>query len=101
MIVKKHTTNDRRLILAICDKELLGKVFEDGEKQLDLSSNFYRGEEKEDNKIKKLFSVAYMVNIVGEKSIAFALQERIISKKDIIFVKNIPHTQVVIIREDI
>lgn len=99
MIVKKHKTSDGRLILAVCDKELLGKIFEDNEKRLDLSSDFYKGEEEKDNKIKKLFSVAYIINIVGEKSVSLALQEKIISKKDITFIKNIPHTQVVIMKD--
>ena len=45
MIVKKHVTQDRRLLLAICDSSLKGKKFVVGEKQLDLTSGFYAGEE--------------------------------------------------------
>jgi len=98
MIIKKHKTKDNRLILAICDKELLGKKFEEGEKQLDLSSDFYKGNETKEEEIKKLFLVAYIINIVGKKSIELALQENIISKEDVIFIKNIPHIQAIVIK---
>ena len=44
MIVKIHN-NEGRLILAICDKDILGKKFVEEKKQLDLSSGFYKGEQ--------------------------------------------------------
>ena len=40
--VTKHTTPDKRLVLALCDKDILGKKFEDSKRVLDLSSNFFK-----------------------------------------------------------
>ncbi len=37
-----------REVVALCDKEILGKQFEQGNMQLDVKENFYKG--KEDNK---------------------------------------------------
>jgi hypothetical protein len=33
-----------RDVVAICDSELLGKVFEEGQLQLDVKESFYKGE---------------------------------------------------------
>ncbi|MBW3021743.1 DUF424 family protein, partial [Candidatus Woesearchaeota archaeon] len=46
MIVKKHISHDGRIIVAICDSDLIGKRFEENDKQLDLKSEFYNGESK-------------------------------------------------------
>ena len=57
MIVKKRTTRDGQLLLAICDSNLKGKKFSENGIQLDLSSEFYNGEEMDEddrNVVKKL-----------------------------------------------
>ena len=84
-------------ILAVCDSELLGKTFSEGEMQLDLTNDFYKGEEKSDDEIADLMRNAYIINLVGEKSCALAIKEGIINEKDIKKVKNIPHIQVLLV----
>jgi uncharacterized protein len=93
MIVKKHSTSGR-LILAICDPDLIGKKFTEEKKQLDLTSSFYNGEETEEKELKKLIKQAYMLNLVGKKAIDFALKNKLIEKGNILFVAKIPHAQV-------
>jgi len=79
----------------LCDNELIGQRFEEKNLQLDLSSKFYNGEEKSEDELVKLVLGAYIANIVGEKSIAFALKLGIIEKNSIIRIKNIPHAQAI------
>jgi len=95
MIVKEHITSDNRLILTVCDKEIIGKRFETPDLKLDLSSDFYKGREKTDKEIIKLFEQAYMINLVGQKSVELGLNTKIISKKDIIYIEKIPYVQAV------
>lgn len=96
MIVKAHKTEDRRRILAICDDELLCKKFEEGNKQLDLTSGFYKGEKKSEKETVEMIKGTYMVNIVGEESIKLALNLGIVDKKHIIKIKDIPHAQAIL-----
>lgn len=95
MIVKEHITANKRLILTVCDKEIIGKKFETDDLKLDLSSDFYKGKEKAEKEIVKLFEQAYMVNLVGQKSVKLGLKSKIISKKDIIKIKDIPYVQAI------
>jgi len=99
MIAKVHKNTNGQIILAICDKEILGKKFIQGDLQLDLTSDFYRGEEKTEEEILKIIKNAYILNIVGESSIKFALEHKLIDKERIIFVSGVPHAQLVIVRE--
>ena len=95
MMVKEHITSDNKLILTVCDKEIIGRKFETPDLKLDLSSDFYKGKEKTEKEIIKLFQMSYMINLVGQKSVELGLKSKIISKKDIIKIKNIPYVQAV------
>ena len=92
MIVKKHV-NEGRLILAVCDSELIGKKFTEGNRQLDLASNFYKGEETKGKDVQELMKQAYMINLVGKKSVDLALKNKYIEKENIIIIAKIPHAQ--------
>ena len=100
MLVKKHKTRDGKLILAVCDSELIGKKFEQGKIQLDLTTDFYKGEEKTEGEILLMFEQAYILNLVGEKSVKLALKQRLIDETHILNVQGVPHAQCVIVREE-
>ena len=91
MIVKIHKTEDKRMILAICDSDLLGKKFEEKNKQLDLTSDFYKGEEKSEQEICDLMRNAHNLNLVGKKSVTLAINENLISGNHIKEIKKIPY----------
>ncbi len=83
-----------RKIVAVCDKELLGKYFEEGNRQLDIKEDFYDGEEKSKEEVidmlKELRKEDSTFNIVGKESIEAGLKAKLISKKGVMKVKGIP-----------
>ena len=97
MIVKLHKTPEGRIILAVCDSDLVGKCFEEDGLQLDLTSDFYKGREGDKKRVLELFKVAHIINLVGEKSVELGRKEGIVQK--VIRIKGIPHAQAVIVRE--
>ena len=99
MLVKEHQANGK-LILAIADKELINKKFIEKNKQLDLTTGFYKGEEKNRKEVLELINKSYIVNAVGEKIVSLLLKEKLISEENIIYVCKVPHTQLVILREE-
>lgn len=100
MIVKQHKTRDGRLILAICDSDLIGKKFEQGKLQLDLTTDFYKGEEKSESEILLMIQQAYILNLIGETSVKLALKQGFIDETHILNIQGIPHVQCVIVREE-
>jgi len=97
MIVKLHKTNDNKKIVAVCDSNLIGKKFEEKNLQLDLTSDFYSGEEKPEEVITKMFYDCYMINLVGKNSVNLALKHGIISENNIVYIKKIPHAQAILL----
>ena len=96
IIAKVHKTQDGRKVIALCDKELIGKIFEEGNLQLDLTSDFYNGEEMDENRIKEEIKDSHVVNVVGEESIKLATKLGIVNEDNVIKIKGIPHVQVVL-----
>lgn len=92
MLVKIHKSY--RNVVAICDSNLLGKKFEQGNLQLDLTTEFFKGEKMTEKQVLEIIEDAVRedasFNIVGEKSVACALKTSIISKKGIKKIQGIP-----------
>lgn len=92
MIAKVHDT-ENGIIVVVCDSDLLGRKFEENDKQLDLSSDFYNGEEMDELEIADLIRNAHIIHLVGEKSISLGIKEEVIDRKNIIYVHGIPHAE--------
>ena len=83
-------------IIAICDEEILGKRFEEGERQIHVTENFYKGELVSLEEGLQALERATIANIVGERIVTEALKAQIIHKHGIIRIQNIPHAQIVV-----
>lgn len=98
MLIKIHKSY--RDVVAICDKELLGKKFEENEFQLDVKENFFNGEEtSEQDCIKKIQNMKRedaTFNIIGKKSTQTAVKAGLINSSSINTIAQIPFVLVLI-----
>jgi len=96
MIVKVHKKDDRTIV-AVCDDELIGRKFEQGELQLDLTSDFYKGDKYTDKQlVGDMMRNADVINVVGTLSVGLGLEEELIDKGQVIHVDGVPHAQAAI-----
>lgn len=90
--IKVH--DSYRRVVAVADKELIGKKFEQGNRQLDVRENFYKGNEfSEEEAVRQLQRHAVedaTFNIVGNKSVKAALQAGIIGEGSTSKVSGVP-----------
>ena len=93
MYVKIHEAN-KRIVVAICDEDLIGKTFSDKEKQLIVTERFYKGEILPEEEVIQIMQEAENLNLVGKKTIDFALKNNIISKDSVIKIGRVPHAQI-------
>ncbi len=98
MKIKIH--NSYRNVVAICDSSILGKKFEQGKKQLHIKKGFFGGDEINEKKlikkIKTLDKEDATFNIAGENSIQAAIKAKIINKKGVKKIQNIPFALVLL-----
>jgi hypothetical protein len=93
MILVKKYRDSYGYALVLCDKNLYGKKFEEGEFVLELNE-FFKGEERE--KVdEKDFEDIYFIYAVGEESINILKEKKIIEEKDIKRIAGVPYTFVI------
>lgn len=94
-IIKSH-----RDTVAICDSELIGKIFEEGKFQLDIKESFFKGEETSEEKaieiIQDMAKEDATFNIVGKKSVNCALKAKIITQEGVKKIQGIPFALVLL-----
>jgi hypothetical protein len=92
MLVK--VMDGSRMVIAICDKNLFGKKFEEGKKQLDLTGDFFKGEEMTVEEVKEVMKTGRVedasFNIVGTKSCGLAKKMGLIVDSGIKVISGVP-----------
>ncbi len=99
MIYVKTYPTDNGYIVAMCDKDLLGKTLSEGKIHLELAryASFYKGDlvsaddaKREMGKIKRL----YTANIVGKDAVGVFIELGLAEKGDVKMVSGVPFLQV-------
>ncbi len=85
-----------RYITALCDANLLGSAFEEGDLVLDLKTfrAFYEGKKVSKKEAEALLKNAKNVNVVGKKSVALALKVLKVPSASVKKIAGVPHLQV-------
>jgi len=95
MISIKKYNQGNDLLIGACDEELIGKKFEDGQLQIDVSKSFYDGERVSSEVLKKFLEEATIANLVGEKTVKCAIDIGLVDPDCVLKIKGIPHAQMV------
>ncbi len=93
-IVAVHQDKEKS-ILSICDKEIIGKVFEEGKRILKLDEKFYQGDERSEEEVVSLLKSAYILHFTGTHCVQIGIDHGLIDKDHIITVAGVPHAEVV------
>ncbi|MEM4272264.1 MAG: DUF424 family protein [Candidatus Bilamarchaeaceae archaeon] len=92
----KITEREGQRVVAVCDKELLGKVFEEKGKVLDLQkyAYFYKGDIAGVGEVTEALSDFSSANLVGKKAVGLALVLGLAEKSEVKEIASIPHLQI-------
>ncbi len=83
--------------MAACDADLLGKVFSEGELQLEVKREFYDGVNVTREQFVSHLRLATIGNFVGEETVQAALEEGFIEEEGVLVIGGVPHAQMVVI----
>ena len=92
MLVKIH--HGTRMVVAICDSDLIGKKFEEGKKQLDMRGGFFEGEEKNAEEVREIVENAKKedasFNVVGEEACRVCQECDLFKGDEFMMVEGVP-----------
>ena len=95
MYLNIHDMRSGRIV-AVCDENLIGKTFLEGEAVLDLKkhSGFYKGKKASKDEVVIALKSFTSANLVGQESVSVAISMGIISEDNIQYIEEIPHVQI-------
>lgn len=79
-------------LVSVCDEELIGEEFREGEIKLEVSSSFYSGEEVSVEECIEAIKDATIANLVGS-IVKHAIEAGIINSERVLEIQGTPHAQ--------
>jgi hypothetical protein len=90
---KRFWVKDHGEVLAVCDKELLGKTVEG----IKINERLYKGELLDEKELKEKLKSSKNINLFGKKCIGLAIELKMAEKDNCIMFGDVPHMNMVCI----
>jgi len=97
MICNERSTEEG-LLVAICDDDVLGESFEEGELSLTVTEEFYGTDAVAEESALASLRRATVANLVGERTVAMAIEAGIVEEQNVLDIDGTPHAQVLSVR---
>jgi hypothetical protein len=94
MYLKSHEQGRERLI-AVCDCDILGRKFAEGQLRIDVSPDFFGGEKASCAEVDAALASATMANFVGPKTVLHAISLGYVEKDNVLSIGGILYAQMV------
>ena len=86
----------KEVLVAVCDKEILGKKFR-WNPIFEVKESFYGGNTCGEKELKEILKNATIINAVGNRVIDFLIKENFVDENNVIKIGDVFHAQVVTI----
>lgn len=93
MYLKIHKTHGH-ILVAVCDKEILGTKICEGELEIEISERFYKGKIATAREVIEALESATVANLFGKKAVTCAIENGLVEKQNVIWINGIPHAQI-------
>ncbi|MFD1646989.1 DUF424 domain-containing protein [Haloarchaeobius litoreus] len=88
---ERHT--EEGLLVSVCDPDVLGETFEDGDLSLTVTEEFYAGDEVDEDAVVDSLRRASVANIVGERAVTVAIDAGIVEEANVLAIEDTLHAQ--------
>lgn len=94
MYMKIYKT-EGQIMVAVCDKSLIGRTFQEGELVLRVTEKFYKGISATEDEVSAALARATIANLVGEMTVACAVEGGYVDPELVLVIDGVPHAQMV------
>jgi hypothetical protein len=92
MILNERSTDDG-LLVAVCDPNVLGETFQEGDISLSVSESFYGGDTASESEVVESLARCSVANIVGTESVGVAIEHGFVDEENVLEVDGTRHAQ--------
>lgn len=95
MFSHNFTEKKREKVLAVCDKDLLGKVLSDEDRTFKVKEEFYGDKSISQDTLLEKASQSTIINAVGNKVVSLLVENGFFDEEKILKIDGVPHAQMV------
>ncbi|WP_254841391.1 DUF424 domain-containing protein [Natronomonas marina] len=92
MLLCERSTQEG-LLVSVCDADVLGDTFENGEVSLTVEPEFYDGEEATPEEVVASLSKATVANLVGHDAVGVAVEHGFVEEANVLEFEGTVHAQ--------
>ena len=92
MLLRERSTQEGPLV-SVCDADVLGETFENGEASLTVDAEFYDGEEATAEEVVASLSQASVANLVGREAVGVAVEHGFVEEANVLEFEGTVHAQ--------
>jgi hypothetical protein len=92
MILTERQT-DRGLLVTVCDPDVLGETFENGDVEFTVNEEFYGGDEADETAVRESLARANVANLVGVEVVELAIEEGYVEQANVLDLEETLHAQ--------
>jgi len=85
------------ILVAVCDSELIGKTFREGDLKIEVKESFYGEKDVSEEEVRRALRMATIANITGKRAVQLAIEMGIVDKENVLKIGECWHAQMVII----
>jgi len=92
LLLNERETDEGTLV-SVCDADVLGETFENGEVSLTVDAAFYDGQEAEEDAVVESLARCSVANIVGTRSVDLAVEHGFVAEENVLDLGETRHAQ--------
>lgn len=93
MMLLQERSTPEGLLVSVCDADVLGETFENGDLSLTVDPEFYDGEEADADAVATSLAEASVANLVGTESVETAIEHGFVEEGNILEFEGTVHAQ--------
>ncbi|RLI82855.1 MAG: DUF424 domain-containing protein [Archaeoglobales archaeon] len=87
----------REVVVAVCDSDIVGKTFREGEVKIEVKESFYGDVDVDEEDVRRALKVATIANITGKRAVKIAIEMGIVDESNVLKIGECWHAQMVIV----
>ena len=85
------------VLVAVCDSDIVGKTFREGDGKIEVKESFYGEREVGEEEVKRALMMATIANITGRKAVELAIRLGIVDRENVLKIGECWHAQMVVL----
>ncbi len=85
------------VLVAVCDSDIVGKTFREGDIKIEVKESFYGDREVGEEEVRKALMIATIANITGRKAVELAIRLGVVDRENVLKIGDCWHAQMVVL----